>query len=484
MEVVKEYVKQAFVRVDRNSVVTWYLKDVHGNWHPGLPFKDNPGTYAYEVPNPKHKPNDDKCREPPTIVKYSTMAQILKVKCLRWVPNHHNIQFNPHYGSDPTRRGIFNSFGGYKHRELSAEDYNPDTEDFQFVMNHWSKYLCNGNAEFFEYLMNWLSWLLKYGYRKIGTAIVMHGTQGIGKGMMWEDLLWKGVIGEALCLCEHDMANFTGRFNAVRIGKVMHIFDECTALTASTKVNWDKMKAIITDVSFMAEYKNKEKFLARDVAGVVMLSNHNRCVDIPNDDRRYAIICTSSETPDAKYFDRLALLVKDRLIQRTFFTYLLRRDVEKWNRRNIPQTKSREESKNSRSDMKIYNFLADLVTGAYEFTGPQWFDAKKNEGELNYNQRWYSQKQIYQEYRNYMKALGCNERYIPQLPNVKSDLLTCGLELAKERTDRSFKFHNCTNGGAFYEKRQRVCWRLDFESVLLLNRKKRKSPEWKFPDTG
>ena len=263
----------------------------------------------------------------------------------------------------------------------------------------------------------------------------------------------------------------------------MHIFDECTALTASTKVNWDKMKAIITDISFMAEYKNKEKFLARDVAGVVMLSNHPRCVDIPNDDRRYAIICTSSDLPNAKYFDKLAILVKDRMIQRTFFTYLINRDVEKWNRRNIPQTKSREESKNWRSDMKIYNFLADLVTGAYEFSEPQWFHAKKNEEKLAWNNRWYSQRQIYQEYRNYMKALGCSERFIPQLPTVKADLVAAGLEARRDKTDRSFKFH-CTQGGPFYEKKQRVCWRLNQDGVLMMNRKKRKDPEWKYSDTG
>ena len=482
MEVVKEYVLDSFVRIDRNTNVMWYVKDVLGNWQIGVPFKDNPIAYKYQVPNPKYKPNDDKDPAPEFIIKESNMAITLKEKTLTWVPNYHDIQFNQFYGSDPTRKGVFNSFTSYKHKVLSPEEYDPDHEDFQFVMNHWFQYLCNANQEFFDYLMNWISWLLKYGYRKIGTAIVMHGTQGIGKGIMWEDLLWKGVIGESLVLCEHDMGNFTGRFNGVRIGKVLHIFDECTALTASTKVNWDKMKAIITDISFMAEFKNKEKFLARDTAGVVMLSNHSRCVDIPNDDRRYAIICTSSEVPSAEYFIRLARLANSRFIQRTFFTYLINRDVENWNRRNIPVTKSREESKNARADMKIYNFLTELVTGVYECEPPCWFNPKKNEEELIVSQRWYSQKRIYAEYRKYMESNGCPKKFIPQMSTVKTDLVAMGLECRDHRTDRSFKFleNSKVEGGCWFTGKQRTCWRIDRNIVREMNRKKRKNPNWDF----
>jgi hypothetical protein len=251
LETVKDYVKDSFVRIDRNTNVMWYVKDVLGNWQVGVPFKDNPSAYKYQIPNPKFKPNDTSCSQPKLITQASTMLLTLKQRYLAWVPNYHDIQFNQYYGVDPTRNGVFNSFSSYKHKVVRPEEYEAraSSADFKFVLNHWSEYLCNGNQEFFDYLMNWMSWLLKHGYRKIGTAIVMHGTQGIGKGIMWEDLFWKGVIGESLVLCEHDMGNFTGRFNGVRIGKVLHIFDECTALTASTKVNWDKMKAIITDIS-------------------------------------------------------------------------------------------------------------------------------------------------------------------------------------------------------------------------------------------
>jgi hypothetical protein len=234
----------------------------------------------------------------------------------------------------------------------------------------------------------------------------------------------------------------------------------------------------------MAEFKNKEKFLARDTAGVVMLSNHSRCVDIPNDDRRYAIICTSSDVPSAEYFIRLARLAEDRQIQRTFFTYLINRDVENWDRRNIPVTKSRQESKNARADMKIYNFLSELVTGTYECEPPCWFNPKKNETELTANKRWYSQKTIYAEYRKYMKSLGVSERFIPQQPNVKTDLVAMGLECRDHRTDRSFKFHNKADnghlGGVFFEAKQRTCWRIDKDSVRQMNRTKRKNPNWAF----
>ena len=41
--------------------------------------------------------------------------------------------------------------------------------------------MCNNNEQFFEYLMNWLAWLVRYGHKKPRVAIVMHGKEGIGK---------------------------------------------------------------------------------------------------------------------------------------------------------------------------------------------------------------------------------------------------------------------------------------------------------------
>jgi len=472
---VEDYVRESFVRVDRDSNIMWYLKKENETWVPGKPFKEYICPFSYEIPNPKYKPNDKDSKAPEMIKKDSSMATMLKLHTLDWVPNYSDLQFLPFYGDDPTPRGVFNTFSGYRHKMMTAEEYNPDDEDFKFVMNHWFVYMCNENREYYEYIMNWLSWVLKNGWKKPRTAIVMFGIQGIGKYLIWVVLVSKGVIGEALVNIEHDLAKFTGRFNMNRLGKVVHIFDECTALNGNNRVNWDTMKAVITDRDFMAEPKGKEAFHAIDTAGCVMLSNHARCVDIENSDRRYVVGETSQTKPDADYFTRLAELVHSVRIQRTFFTWLIRRDISNFRMQDIPDTESRNNIQEQRGENRILVFLRLLVQDRLEFDNEIWFKSDYNE-KMKYDERWYKQSTVYGEFRKYLERVGVSPKYWPTRDSLVYELKKHGLEV-KARYDRSMKW--CQ---AHWSGKQVTCWRIDKTTIRAIIRSKRKKPNWEFEE--
>ena len=476
---VEQYIRDSFVRVDRMSNVMWYGKALDGTWVPiKQPFsKDNQCSYSYEIANPKYRPNDVKCKASEFIVVSTTLGKTIAKQSLRWVPNYSELQYLPHHGvADPTPEGTFNSFTGYRHKILPTCEYDEEDEGLLFILNHWFKYLCNGNKEFYEYLMSWLAWQLRYGWKKIKTAIVMFGIQGIGKSLLWNYLIWKGVVGERNVNVCHSLKKFTGQFNMARLDNVLHIFDECTSIKGDSKVNWDTMKAVITDKDFMAEPKYGEQFKAVDCAGCVLLSNHSRCVDIPNDDRRYAIIETSKEKPPPAYFTKLADYVHDVRVQRTFFTFLMHRDLSGYNWRDIPQTESRTGAQNARGENRVLDYLNCLVMDRidYSYLG-RWFDAKHNEVTLKKSERYYDLQRIYDDYRKYLEKIGVNQKYIPTRESMVNDLKTHGLSV-KYVLDRSFSWYDNWKNS----KKQRRCCQIDKAIVRDINRSKRNNPNWDY----
>ena len=483
LEQLNQYLNTAFVRVDRMSSVMWYTRSRKGTWHPiSTPFrKPNDHVFTYEVKNPKYKPNDKECKEPEMKTKATTLGSYIISNQLRHVPNYEDLQFLPFYGKDPTPRGVFNTFSGYRHEILSDEEYDPDSEGFQFIMKHWLDIMCNKNQEFCDYLMNWLGWLLRFGYKKPRTAIVMHGPPGLGKDTMWTDFLWHGILGEPYAHKETNMKRFTDRFNMKRLGKCLHIFNECTSTQHGSKVSWDAMKAIITDRDFMAEPKGKEAFQAIDCAGCILLSNHDKPCNIANNDRRYAVVSMAREVPGAEYFKRLRSLVKSTVMQRTFMTYLVKRDISKWNMADIPQTESRNEIIDTNWENRILDFLADLVTGQESTNDVQWFNAEFNETRLKPNQRWYNSTLIWPAFDTYLKGKGFN-RYTNNRVNITKKLKKAGLKIGRHTCRSWYGTNKEDEEKKLRGSAPRHAWHLDKESIQQLHRAYLSRPNWNYPE--
>jgi hypothetical protein len=391
---------------------------------------------------------------------------------LTWVPNYERVVFKPFYGKDPTKPGEFNFFTGYRHKILPDNEYDPTSEDFRFVMDHWLVVMCSGNTEYLEYLMKWLGWLLRHGWLKPRTAIVMHGGQGLGKDTMWTDLVWYGILGKKYAHKETSMKRFTEKFNLRRMGKMLHIFNECTVVQKNSQSMWDQMKAVVTDRDFMAEGKGKEAFAAVDCAGVVLLSNHTKPCDIANDDRRYAVTEMALEKPDSAHYTRLRRLVKDRVIQRTFFTYLIKLDVpEDWDMGKIPLTESRKEIISDRFENLILEFLRDLVMGEVK---DRWFDFKYNEEELKPDQRWYNPENIFETFEDYRRKRNL-DKYNCNVKSMTKSLERHGLETGRKRC-RDF----CHSGHG--SQQHRGAWRLDRDAIRNLHRTRMNDPEWEYPE--
>ena len=77
-----------------------------------------------------------------------------------------------------------NMFQGYVHKVLSDEEFAVWQRDEQLAKNialinsHFHDILADGSDEFNEYQLNWWSYVLRYGYDKVGTVLLYAGEEG------------------------------------------------------------------------------------------------------------------------------------------------------------------------------------------------------------------------------------------------------------------------------------------------------------------
>ena len=152
--------------------------------------------------------------------------------------------------------------------------------------------------------------MLRFGYNKIGTVLLYAGGEGSGKGCAVIDLMCKAIISDRYTFVCTDLKRFTGRFSAHRANKILVVMNECVDITKNNRLDFDKVKAMITDEEFACERKNKAMHMAKETAAYVFISNWETCVRLGNGDRRYACSRISDKHKgDHEYFKKLCAAI-------------------------------------------------------------------------------------------------------------------------------------------------------------------------------
>ena len=484
---VHDFLSTAVLKVCRAGTPMWYLRyESEGvdDWRvfkgQGNPFKgDNKGFFNYkrkrtakelakEIEQRQKDENDEKV-DPDELISASSsfVKQLLTHQYVK-IPTYNDIVFRPFYGKDaPCSSKIYNQFQGYRHEALTDEQMvsrlsvKKTDADFKFLMKHWEETMCDGDKTMFEYVMNWQSYLLQIGYKKLPTFLVFIGAQGVGKNLMWEKLFINGILGKELGNVVNDLRSFQSNFNSRRLNKCLHFFNECTSINSSkSKTNWDKIKGL-SDLTFSCELKGKEAFRAEDPAACVFCSNHQAPVLLENDDRRFAVTSMSKKYQrNRNYFIRLARIVANQSIQQIYFTYLIARDVSNWDPENIPMTEVRKKLKEDKSYNHILKYMNRVVNVARSTT---WY----NHDNADPKKAYYSKARFMKSWDDW-----CDDNNIRKWDHtiIEQRLLTNGLPKSRV-TDRSL------NG----VKKQIICYQLNKDIVRNINRSMLNNAEWNFP---
>jgi hypothetical protein len=197
------------------------------------------------------------------------------------------------------------------------------------------KLVASGNGPDAErYLVGWLARKVQLPGEQAETAIMLRGTQGVGKGALGHAMC-RIFGGHAMHISQSE--HLVGKFNSHLLDCCLLFADE--AFFAGDRRHVSVLKALITEGVIAVEPKFVNAFQARNRLGVIMASNDDFVVPAGRDERRFFCLdVPDSRKGDRAYFKRYFDAVADPKQLGAFLRWLLDRDLRGFEVRDVPQT--------------------------------------------------------------------------------------------------------------------------------------------------
>ncbi|ADB04221.1 D5-like helicase-primase [Marseillevirus marseillevirus] len=260
-----------------------------------------------------------------------------------------------------------NTFEGFKAQPV---DEFVDMEKIRPLLDHIFEVLADGSKENYEYILSWLSHIVKNPRQKTGVALVLLSeSQGAGKGIFTNFLLEK-VFGRSLGTCIGDLERVVHRFNSSLDKKLLVVLDEVKPVDAGAyHKTFDTLKYMITEPTLQIERKGIETVEEESYLNFFITTNNSFAVRVEQTDRRYALFrCSDKRVGDEEYFKNFGKSL-DQKCANNFLSFLL--GFEGMSLRKIPNTPLRQECKTS-SKSSIQLFMDEFDASEYETNVDGW----------------------------------------------------------------------------------------------------------------
>lgn len=237
--------------------------------------------------------------------------------------SYDGIEFAP---SKPTKN-LYNLFQGFA--------VKPQKGDCSLFLSHLKNVLCNGNEEYYNYLIAWLAHLFQKPEDKIGTAIVIRGKQGTGKSVVFKAI--GALLGKHYKVADNPRY-IAGNFNShLHDCLLLHLEEAFFAGDGKLEAS---LKEMITGDTVLMEYKGKEPIIAKNYARVAITTNADWVVPAGMEERRFFVLQASEEyMQNAEYFIALHQELENGGYA-ALIHFLLHHDYSSVNLRQIPMTEA------------------------------------------------------------------------------------------------------------------------------------------------
>lgn len=255
--------------------------------------------------------------------------------------------------SEPYVNGKLNAYFG-----LSVEP--KDLTNIQPYLDHLKHVICDGDLNYYTYLINWIAHLFQKPEEKPEVAIVLKAGQGAGKGTFVDPL---GKIIGSHYFHATDPKHVIGRFNASLENKILLFADE---FFSGKKQVTDVLKGLITEKTGVIERKGVDSVSVPSYSRLIMASNRDNIISIEKDERRYFYLEVSeSKKGDHKYFMPLQKLIAQKDFLSSLLYYFLSVDITKFNPREFPKTNALTQQKLDNLDSIDSWLLARIRQGSF-----------------------------------------------------------------------------------------------------------------------
>jgi hypothetical protein len=223
---------------------------------------------------------------------------------------------------DPAEQQIdrytINLFNG-----LPAQAYNAKAS-CERILAHMLR-LCGGRGAEFDWLIKWIAYPLQHLGAKMDTGVIMYGSEGPGKSILWEHVVgsiygkYSTTIGQS---------QLESQFTAWQSGK---LFALCEEVVGRTERNQHKgqLKHLVTGRTVMINDKGMPLREESNHLNFVFLSNSTIPLELDMGDRRYMVLYCG-DVPDKKYFDQLFNEIDNGGVA-AFYHHLMRVDLGDFN---------------------------------------------------------------------------------------------------------------------------------------------------------
>ncbi len=177
----------------------------------------------------------------------------------------------------------------------------PHKGDCSLFYDHLLNNICDGNEEYYQYLLKWLAFVFQSPGEPGQIAVILRGGKGTGKSILGSII--SHMIGQhALHISQ--AKHLTGNFNAHLQDCVFLFCDE--ALWAGDKQGESVLKTLITENVIAIEPKGRDLYLVRNCTHIIMASNNDWVVPASFDERRFFVLDVANHKQENRtYFSSL-----------------------------------------------------------------------------------------------------------------------------------------------------------------------------------
>jgi hypothetical protein len=232
-------------------------------------------------------------------------------------------------------------------------------------LDHVRTVWCKGEQGLFDYVMNYFAHIIQKPWEKTGVAIVVHGEQGSGKGIVVQKI--GKIVGRHF---KHvgDFAEVLGKFNAsVMKDPILLFLDEVS--WGGNRKDGGILKKLITEPTHRIEEKFMPSITVDSYVNCIIASNEDWIVSYAGKERRFLVLDTNNrhagpQTPASReYFATL-----DRVPPAAVAQFLYQRDISDFHPQEIPYSRAAQLQKEQSLDSVGQWWLERLREGSLSFS--------------------------------------------------------------------------------------------------------------------
>jgi hypothetical protein len=269
--------------------------------------------------------------------------------------------------------GVFFEPGVEKHnmynlyKGLAIKPAEQGVGSWSLMQEHITYVICSGDIKLARWVIAWLADVVQNpGGDRPGTALVIRGKQGTGKGILMKH--FGHIFGIHYCQITQQ-SQLLGKFNAHLQTVILAFIDE--GVWAGDKAAAGVLKGLITEPTMMVEPKGINAFKISNHLRLVFSSNNDWVVPAGLEERRFCVLdVADTHQQDHAYFAALDAQMKGGGLEAMLLS-LLKFDISGFNLRQAPLTQGLSDQIELSMDAASQFWLSFLRSGNFH-NSPGW----------------------------------------------------------------------------------------------------------------